>query len=210
MKFDFTNLPDNLYVELKPKFRKYLFKKLGRNVNKISCYPNDLGCLISSFYNYRNGKTFIPIKILRQIIHKCNLKNHSINNQISRVKIFKGTPVKLKLPIEANSELATIVGHLLGDGHMDKSGRISYVNKRPELIKNFTQILRKYFESENRAIKRIKSNAYEIRFPAVIGVILKPFGIIQGSKTLKEYDIPKWIKNGNNEIKNYKKSFQNW
>lgn len=203
MKIGFSNLRNNLYIVLKPKFRKSIFRTFQNKFDTVNSCTKEIDCLTSSFYCYKNGEKSIPIYILKQIFQRCNVNNSKINKNISKIKTFSGIEIKIKLPIKSNSEFANLIGHLLADGHVDKSYRISYANKSEILINRFEQIVKNNFYYDIKAQKRLhlKSDTYEIRYPAIIGSLLQSFGIIQGNKTVIEFDIPKWIKNGNKDTK---------
>jgi len=203
---DFNNLPDNLLIKLKDKFRKELFKEFYSKFNNIEECTNYLDCLISSFYKYKHQHYFIPVKTVRKMIQICNICNIStkkINESILFIKKRNGTPIRIRLPFYPSPELSNIIGHVFGDGHIDNGGRVSYTNKEKRLIEKFKNNIEKTFgiKTPYERTKGKNKDCFEIRYPSVIGELLILCGAVKGNKTKTKFDVPKWIKHGEKNIK---------
>jgi len=106
--------------------------------------------------------------------------------------------VNTRLPVIASPELASLVGHALGDGHVSIE-RFKYVNQRKELTKEVKEYTELIFGHSGREF--FYNDCYGIEFPGVIGRLLSFVGVPLGRKVTQKVKIPKWIKYGSKEIK---------
>jgi intein/homing endonuclease len=112
--------------------------------------------------------------------------------------------IRIKFPIEACTELASLLGHALGDGHIKKNGeQFQYFNKNKELVDNVRKDIRKIFGIDLKTHLRKDSYIYCIYAPAIVAKILITFGAPMGRKTTKDIVVPEWIIKGSTKIKKF-------
>jgi len=101
-------------------------------------------------------------------------------------------------PIKPSSNLAGIVGDLMGDGHLQGKPylRLDYTSKSKKELKRFEKIFFDVFKVKGK-IRKCTTNKYGT---FNYGVNCKPiaralylFGVPTGAKVLKKFLIPKWI-----------------
>jgi len=202
-EISFDDLPNYLLVLLTEKFNKLLFQKLIKILKGSEKARKFIGCSNGSFYNYINRTDFIPVNVIRKIKKLCEIKSTELNKNILQIKRMNGTPFPIKLPLNVDVIVANLVGHLFGDGHIDASGRVSYVNKNKKLIKNFQSKMKQKFNVNPATIrnKGKDDNSVEIRYCSPIGDLFLILGCIMGRKIQKKFDVPNWIMKSNKEIK---------
>lgn len=105
---------------------------------------------------------------------------------------------KIKIPFEPSPELASLIGHALGDGHIAKT-TFDYTNKNKGLIEEVEAHCKNLFQIKGRIIYR--RDAYEIFFPLVVAKLLFLCGAPKGRKTTQQIHLPNWIVYGSHEIK---------
>jgi hypothetical protein len=109
---------------------------------------------------------------------------------------------KRLLPLHSNPMLASITGHLIGDGSLSKDpyvGEFRFFGTQDKLLKikeKISQIFKikpkKLFEKEHGFVLRYNN----CRVARVLSLI----GVPRGNKVMKEFDVPKWIKESNTKI----------
>jgi hypothetical protein len=97
-------------------------------------------------------------------------------------------------------QLANLVGHSLGDGHIDRTYFFSYTNKSTKLQAEVKENVAKVFGTKIKPMN-FYHKALTARYPYVVGATLSLVGAPLGSKIQKSCEIPKWIKRGNFRIK---------
>lgn len=201
----FNNLPLSLSVKLKKDFREQLFREIHSKFANLKECTRFIECSISAFMNYKYQDCFIPIAVLARVAQICGTPTEDFNKNILVIKkrFGRGIPIKIKLPFYPSPELANLIGHSFGDGHIGKEGRFLYVNKEKQLIENIRFIVKKLFGISHCCIrmKSPKRDCFEIKYPAVIGEILTVCGAIKGNKIKTEFDVPDWVKNGAGRIR---------
>lgn len=202
MRLEITldDLDENTFVYLEDSYRRLLFKRLLdkglslRKLNKI------LSC---DAVKSRKGIQWIRLKVLRKIQKLTDTPTKELQEYIVRFKFErKGGKASFKLPITASPELAALVSHSMGDGHIYPSYRFGYWNKDKNMVDYVCSLLRKTF-GDNYKIwynKRKKRILYEIVTPSIIGHLLYLAGAPIGRKVLNQFQVPKWILNSNQSI----------
>ncbi len=204
IKLDYKNLPEKLMVNIEDDFRKRLISEIKAKFEEVNQFCKFLGCSVSSFMYYQRSQVFIPVKIFRDMVCCCNFKDSEINSAIIQIKKQKcGKEISIYLPICASPELAALVGHALGDGHISKVGRFVYVNKEKILIDKVKSLVNQVFKNEVYFSEKYiqQGNYSRIDYLSAVGEILVRVGCIKGNRTIEDFDIPLWIKEGNKEIK---------
>ncbi len=109
---------------------------------------------------------------------------------------------KIKLPLKATSELASLFGYVLGDGHIKKNKvQFCYVNKSKELVDHITNCAKQVFDIEPTINFSEKYQLYFVYSPTVVARILIMLGAPVSRKTIQEIMVPDWIMKGSQEIK---------
>lgn len=203
-----NDLPDNFKIYLKDSFRRYLISKAVKKVGGFIKLSKTLDIDWSSLCKIRRGYriiddeqriNFIKIAFLKKILRIINLPISAAENQVVGIAYNK-VMVKTKLPVFASPELASLVGHCLGDGHVSEE-RFKYVNQRIELVEeviNYTTII---FGHNGRRF--FYNDCYCVEFPGIIGRLFSLTGVPLGRKVSQEFEIQKWITNGTKEIKSF-------
>jgi len=174
------------------------FLKLSRRLN----FDHSSLTKIRRGYRLRKGKkfpAFMRMPLLRKLIEITKIDIRKIEGSIEGLVTNKAV-VKVNLPICTTEQLASLVGHAFGDGHVSTQ-RFKYVNKRKELVdevKNYTNLI---FGHEGRDFYIKNKECFGIEFPGVIGQLLHLVGVVHGRKTVKEMYVPDWIRKGSDEIK---------
>ncbi len=109
---------------------------------------------------------------------------------------------KIKLPLKATPELASLFGYVLGDGHVKKNKvQFCYVNKSKELVEHITSCVKQTFDIEPTINFSEKYQLYFVYSPTVVARILIMLGAPVSRKTIQEIMLPDWITKGSQEIK---------
>ncbi|MFH1669378.1 MAG: hypothetical protein ABIA62_05610 [Candidatus Woesearchaeota archaeon] len=185
-------------VEIKDRFRKRLFD--GLSVYKLnSIFPKHS---VSSFKNYKRG-AFIPVCLFEELVRLKNIDIEEVNRGILKVKKrLCGLPIKISLPICCSEQLAELVGHTFGDGHISEGGRFVYVNTSGRLIEKVRRLVCYVFGDSIWCNYRKRSDgSFSLHYPSAIGELLAGLGCIKGNKFKQVFDVPDWIKSGSLNFK---------
>jgi hypothetical protein len=121
---------------------------------------------------YKNGKR-LRISDLKKILAllKCDYEINYVYPKLKKKPILIPRNTETK-------EICRIIGHILGDGCIDKSFTVRYKNTKKELIKSFENDMMKVFGEGSKNDERVgnstysKTDAFEIRFSNVCGKTL--------------------------------------
>jgi intein/homing endonuclease len=132
-----------------------------------------------------------------------NFKVVKMENNFVYLKLWRGRHViRIQLPFEPNKELASLFGHILGDGCIKtKEENAYYTNKSKDLIEEFKAIVKKLFGIIVKENFNEVREFYEVYPPKTIAKLLVLCGFPKGEKVNQVINIPNWIKEGSNEIK---------
>lgn len=196
------DLPDGFRVSLEKDFRKNVFQLAREKCGSVGKLCKELGCTRSNVFIMQNGGTkkkrmFIDLRRLRKLSKLSEISIDEFEKNIIGMKSRK-TVLRLKLPIESNPNIASLIAHFMGDGHLN--GRhSSYFNQSMELIRDVKDSSNKIFGiymSENEC-----KGGYELYFPTGAAKILALVGGIEGSKVSTEMKIPDWIIEGDEGVR---------
>lgn len=146
----------NTHIKLNLEFLSNLLKDASKSemphkniefCNKIGCPINKTKKAGISIYNWKKGYKTIPFSRLIKIINLSNYSWKNIEKNLISMKagIRKGE-VYPKFPIKINEKLGSIVGHILGDGSIDKRfNSIFYSNTNIHLLKEFKDNMESIF-----------------------------------------------------------------
>jgi hypothetical protein len=129
---------------------------------------------------------FIKISLLKKLLRICNLSLVEAEQNVVGIAYNK-VLVNTKLPVVASPELASLVGHAFGDGHVSIE-RFKYVNQRKELIKEVKEYTKLIFGHGGREF--FYNGCYGIEFPGIIGRLLSCVGAPLNRKVSQKLKIP--------------------
>jgi len=134
---------------------------------------------------------------------KKNFRIVKIENNNAYLKLHRGRYIiKVAIPFKTDEKLASLFGHILGDGCIkSKEGNIYYTNKSKDLIDEFKAIIEELFGIEPKTNFNQKRRFYEVYPPKTIARFLVLCGFPKGPKTEQIITIPSWIKEGSKEVK---------
>ena len=126
----------------RPHCNMAFIKKLGlKPTTKSSC------CTI---YGWTNYKKTIPLEKLRIIFNLTDISQKEIERNILSLNAGRGI-IKTNFPIKLDEKLGSIVGHILGDGSIDKSyQQVFFSNSEKELLKEFSSYMAEIFKINPR------------------------------------------------------------
>src|SRR3989344_6802554 len=166
---DLINSLKNSYVKLNPEFLHQLFKTAakGNNINrnkelafKLDCPYNEEFNICPNIGSWVYKGCAIPFQALLRILELTDYPLDSIEKHIVFIKSGrkKGT-VNIKFPIKIGKEIGNVVGHILGDGAIDKKYlQPFYTNSNIDLIKEFINNMDYIFGVKPRIWTQTKGN----------------------------------------------------
>ncbi|MDI6798422.1 MAG: LAGLIDADG family homing endonuclease [Candidatus Aenigmarchaeota archaeon] len=108
--------------------------------------------------------------------------------------------IKIKFPIVASPELASVIGHCIGDGSLTER-QFSFFNQSRELVDEVTANVNAAFSTNIIPKEFKKSGGWEIEFPTNIARLISLAGGPLGEKVFLPFRVPEWVMNGSKEIK---------
>ncbi|MBI2110574.1 hypothetical protein HYT51_02230 [Candidatus Woesearchaeota archaeon] len=176
--FDFPE--KEIYVMLTHEYRTNLFQlatnKLGSK-RKLAKYlnfnENHLYHIIHArIPSNRCNRSAIPLWFLKRVAKLTQTNVKEIEKNVVYIRgLGRSKPTyNLKLPLLETTELASIIGNLLGDGHEGKRrNQANYFNKEKSLVDLFHKNLIKVFGTVG---VRYTKNKEAIAFPRYLATIL--------------------------------------
>lgn len=104
---------------------------------------------IEGLYRYNKALKF---ETLAKLIKVSKLSWKSVEKNLISIRYGRHDgEVKINFPIKIEPRLGTIVGHILGDGSIDKKySQVFYTNKNIDLVKEFVKCMKIIFNIEPR------------------------------------------------------------
>jgi len=183
-EFHLFDFPNNIYINLNPKFRIKLFdnaiSKIGNKTNLAKYLKREIININFWVAGYRimyNKKypEFIPLKVLKKLSQLLNISQKQFEEKIISYK-SRGSRFEIKypkLPIIEKQDIARILAHFIGDGSDTKN--FYYYNKEKQLHLQIKRDL-KLFGDVHTNLKYYKSRKlYYLNIPKVIPNLLKHF-----------------------------------
>jgi len=215
LNLDFlTKLLENASKCKSPAINKEFIAKIGGKFNENARAYN-------AIYSWLNGRTTIPFNKLIQILEMSNYSLEDVEKHIISIKCGrKKGEIHPKFPIIIGRELGSIVGHILGDGSIDKIfNQVFYSNSNKELLQEFKGSMDTIFGIKPRIwvqeeacfgrtkwMKRITDfneipNGHNVGlfYPRICGIILH--GVLGKFACGKNKFITNQIKNSNMQFK---------
>jgi hypothetical protein len=200
--WDYLKLKPTPIVEIKDNFRKNICKKIIERYNNYKNFSKLLNIPYTSLVNYlfKRSRNTIRFYQLYKICKKLDISNAEIEKNILFLRPKKYKNFSLPFKIKSSEHLASLIGHVFGDGHIEKTYFFSYTNKSKILHKEILDNINYVFNYEiSPSVTYHK--AYSYSYPFIVGAVLTLCGASLGDKKKVNFDIPEWIKSGDFRIK---------
>lgn len=204
MKIDLPEIAKgNFYIELKKEFKELVKQKIYKKFKTLKQFKfqiNSANINLSSILEKRETTIAIWLKICKNLnINQNKLKQNILKIRTEKQRNFIRSKI---LPILPSSELASLLGHSLGDGHINKKDKgFEYTNKDFQLHNHVLKVIKKLFNFNNYS-ERLDCKGIQTRkYSKLIGYILHLAGSPFGNKITQSFLIPNWIMQGSKEIK---------
>jgi len=157
---DLINNLDGTVVKLNPSFLKLLLSNAAKSdrpwnnkefISKIGCkYHKRAKCI--AIKNWLNDKRNISFSKLKKIVLLSDYKWRDIERNLIFIKSkAKGKRLQLKFPLKIGGDIGSIIGHILGDGSIDRRClQVFYSNSNKELLKEFQFFMKTVFNANPR------------------------------------------------------------
>lgn len=216
LNLDFLNkLLQNASKSDKPHRNQEFAEYIGCPVNK-----NKKSAM--SVYGWMTGYRTVPFSKLIRIMDSSDYKWRNVEENLISIKAgIKGGEISPRFPIKMDMELGSIVGHILGDGSIEKKYlQPFYTNSNISLIKEFINNMEHVFgiepriwlqksgnfKSKTKWVKRIYSlrdisKNYQIGlfYPRICGILLH--NILGKFACGNKKEITEQIKKSNKNLK---------
>jgi intein/homing endonuclease len=196
---DLCKLENPPFGTINPHFRNEIRGLIKAKFKSVKSFSREMNMHDSTLYLGLCGKRSIRINKIKEIGEKLNLNFKNITEIIRSMRSNSTTLNSNNFPIKGSPELASLVGHCFGDGHISDR-RFTYTNKEPKLIND---VIEKVYTLPFRNVILLKRfhKATTIEFPKLVRDVLVVAGAPIGNKVKKPFHLPKWIKEGSLEIK---------
>ncbi len=197
------DLPNNLGIKLEDNFRKEIFDRTVSIVGNVKKLSKLFKCDRTAIWQWKTGKILIKIVQLKKLSNLTKISLEEIESKIIGIRckrIDNKDFIKIKFPVFSSSELASVIGHAIGDGNVSKR-QFSFFNQRRELVDELIDNVRIAFNTDVIPKEFEKEDGWEIEFPTNISLLVNLSGAPLGKKVFTKFDIPNWIKEGNDETK---------
>jgi len=191
-----------LFVHVKDEFlesiKNRIYSKFG-SIRRFALFDKSFSseCF---YYSILSGKKDTRLCSWLKWCRTFDIPLEYFKNNILKIRSrYTGNLLLNKLPIEPSAELASLVGHALGDGHVSENlWYFSYTNNSFELHNEVKSLISNFctFGYNERFHK-----ALTIQYPSIVAVILHLAGAQNGNKIIKDFLVPKWILDGSKSIK---------
>lgn len=194
----FWELSERVRLHINDEYLKNLFDKASDGgLYKLA---KTLNISYPFIIALRRGVYSIPSKILVQLAIEANEDLYSIEDQIKEIGTRAGTKCKIKFPIKTTSQMASLVGHVFGDGYIgNKKRQFEYCNDNINLLNEVRENVKIIF-----GLDPMTERINRIGYPTIVGEVLVKFGAHFSPKIRSEKLVPEWVKFGSIE---YKRAF---
>lgn len=185
-KINFWDLPSSVRLNLDEFFCKRLFDDCQINLKNLA---KKLSISYPFVCHLRRGMYSIPLDIVIKIARYSNIPLEAVQENIISVQTRAGSKTNIKFPIKENNILASLVGHVFGDGYIGKNKKqFEYSNFNKNLIKEVKKQVYTLF-----GIRPMTEKIDRITYPSIVGEILKVFGAPPAPKIYSSKTLPDWI-----------------
>jgi len=198
---DLVKVDPNISAVLNRKKLKEVHALIKSKFGSVKNFANIMGFRFQTVYNWLKRGVNPKIIVLKQI---CKMLNIKMKDLVERVICFNEPfrsfiPIH-SFPIKVDENLASLIGHSFGDGHIGIS--FEYTNKSKELLNEVIDSVNKLPIKNVKVIFNHQPNKTPtLVFPKLVRDILVCAGAPIGNKITNNSEFPVWIKNGDNEIK---------
>ncbi len=118
----------------------------------IKCQVNKTKKISTTIYGWMRGYRTVPLSKLIKIVEFSSYKWGDVEKNLISIKAgIRRGEIPLKFPITIDEKLGSIIGHILGDGSIDKRFHsLFYSNSDLALLKEFSYSMKKKFSLEPR------------------------------------------------------------
>ncbi len=194
-----ADLPNDTGVSLSERFRKELFANVLSKISAIRL-SEKLNVHPDTVMNLHKGKTLMRLKYLKDLIELSGVCIDVAEKSVTGIRSKKKDKVRIRFPIVASPELASVVAHCMGDGSLTKR-QFSYFNQRRELVEAVVHDVKKSLSTNIDPAVFVKCGGWEIEYPTSIGKLLFLLGAPLSKKVYNPFRVPKWIMCGSDNIK---------
>jgi len=144
------------HIQINLSFLEELLKDASKSASphRDENFSKRIGCPINrnkksalTIYGWMKGYRTIPLSKITKILELSKFSWEDIEKNLLTIKsgIRKGE-ISPKFPIKIDYKFGSIVGHILGDGSIDKRFHsLFYSNSNPELLKEFSYFMKEIF-----------------------------------------------------------------
>lgn len=165
---DLINDLDGTVVKLNPTFLKLLLSDAAKSdkpwnnkefVRKIGCryHKKAKGTAIK---NWLSEKRNISFFLLKKIVSLSNYNWEDVEKNLIFIKTKAGgSKLFLEFPLKIGREIGSIVGHILGDGSIERRfSQMFYTNSNKELLTELQSFMLKIFNIKPRIWYQVPNN----------------------------------------------------
>lgn len=157
--YDLASPLQKTHVKLNLDFLNKLLKNASKSdrPHRNQKFAKEIGCPLNknkksamTIYGWMVGYRTVPLLKLMKIIPLSNYNWNDVQNNLLTIKagISRGE-ISPNFPIKVDERLGSIIGHILGDGSIDKRfHRLFYSNSNIELLKEFRSHMKQIFGRE--------------------------------------------------------------
>lgn len=201
---DLLKIDQNISIIIKrdklDEIRNLIKSKFGPLTNLSKA----IGFSQNVIYAWLNGRNNTRLKVWMEICKLLNIQLEGIIEKVVCMKRPSGSYIPIDaFPVKKDAVLASLVGHAIGDGHINSSdSSFGYTNKCEELLNEVEEDVGKLPIRNIKVINNRRPNKTPtLVFSTMVGNILICAGAPAGNKITHCYELPEWIKNGSKEIK---------
>ncbi|MBI2657788.1 hypothetical protein HYX08_03800 [Candidatus Woesearchaeota archaeon] len=199
MKTDFAihfwDLSERLRYKVEDSFMRFLFDKAGSG--DLKSLATKVNVSYPFICQLRRGLYSIPSKLLIEIAKIANEDLFIVEMNIEYARTRHGNVSKINFPIIPSKAMASLVGHVFGDGYIGKKKRqFEYCNDNTNLLNEVRTYVKEIFWLEP-----MTERTNRLGYSTIVGEVLEKFGAHLAPKIYSEKLVPDWIKYGSDEIK---------
>lgn len=158
---DLTQQLSTAHIKLNLKFLNKLLNNASKSISpyrskefadKIGCPINEIKKSSLTIYGWSKGYRTVPLSKLIKIINLSNYTWQDVEKNLISMKAgIRSGEIYPKLPLLIDEKIGCIVGHILGDGSIDKRFHsVFYSNSDIVLLKEFRINMKSLFGIEPR------------------------------------------------------------
>lgn len=191
----FWELSDRVRCNLDAVFLKVLFHKAGKG--DLHQLASKLGISYSYVSPLVRGVYSIPKNLLLKLAQEGGTSLEEVESHIVSIRTRHGHICKIKFPIFPSKQMASLVGHVFGDGYIGRRKRqFEYCNNNSNLLEEVKEHTKEIF-----GLEPFTERWNRIGYSSIVGEILEKFGAHVAPKIKSEKSIPEWIKLGPEDFK---------